>query len=110
VLDAVPRQRFLPDLIWPHAADGGYVTVDRASDPDGWQRWADADVAIVTLKARIPGGHLARVEPGDRGARLIGVVGVPPDPLGWVTIAVLDEYTWLSQSSRSSLESMTCSA
>jgi protein-L-isoaspartate O-methyltransferase len=48
VLDAVPRWRFLPDLIWPHTASGDYETIDRADDPHAWQRWADTDAAIAT--------------------------------------------------------------
>ncbi len=46
---AVPRSAFLPDLMWPHdMATGQSVVVDRAQDPDAWQRYADANVPIVT--------------------------------------------------------------
>jgi protein-L-isoaspartate O-methyltransferase len=48
VFDAVPRSRFLPDLIWPFIAPGEYQAVDRAAEPGAWQQWADADQAIVT--------------------------------------------------------------
>jgi protein-L-isoaspartate O-methyltransferase len=48
VLGAVPRWRFLPDMIWPYTASGDYHTVDRASDPHAWRQWADTDAAIVT--------------------------------------------------------------
>jgi protein-L-isoaspartate O-methyltransferase len=48
VLGAVPRWRFLPDLIWPYTAPGEYQTVDRTADPHEWRRWADTDEAIVT--------------------------------------------------------------
>jgi protein-L-isoaspartate O-methyltransferase len=48
MLGAVPRWRFLPDLIWPHTASGDYLTVDRAGDPGTWRRWAGSDAAIVT--------------------------------------------------------------
>ncbi len=48
-LEAVPRSRFLPDLIWPHdMATGETTSVDRARDPRAWQRHADADEPIVT--------------------------------------------------------------
>lgn len=48
-LAAVPRHRFLPDLMWPlDAATGRYLTLDRTRDPRGWREWADADVPIVT--------------------------------------------------------------
>ncbi|CAM5513346.1 methyltransferase domain-containing protein [Streptomyces abikoensis] len=47
--DAVPRSGFLPDVMWPHdMATGRSRTVDRASDPEAWQRYADSDCPIVT--------------------------------------------------------------
>lgn len=46
---AVPRSAFLPDVIWPHdMASGGSVGVSRLDDPVTWQRYADANVPIVT--------------------------------------------------------------
>jgi protein-L-isoaspartate O-methyltransferase len=45
----VPRRLFLPDLMWPYDPQtGGYRTVNKAHDPPTWERWADADTALVT--------------------------------------------------------------
>ncbi|MFF7023895.1 methyltransferase domain-containing protein [Streptomyces klenkii] len=47
--DAVRRAGFLPGVMWPHdMATGGSRTVDKARDPDAWQRYADSDCPIVT--------------------------------------------------------------
>ncbi|MEV4504987.1 methyltransferase domain-containing protein [Streptomyces klenkii] len=47
--DAVPRAGFLPGVMWPHdMATGSSRTVDKARDPDAWQRYADSDCPIVT--------------------------------------------------------------
>ena len=46
---AVPRGAFLPDLMWPYDMDTGTSrTVDRASDPVGWEREAYANVPVTT--------------------------------------------------------------
>ncbi|GAA0318496.1 protein-L-isoaspartate(D-aspartate) O-methyltransferase [Actinoallomurus spadix] len=45
--EAVPRDRFLPAVMWPLTGEG-YITVDRDADPIAWQLWADSDVPIVT--------------------------------------------------------------
>ncbi|MFJ3302176.1 methyltransferase domain-containing protein [Streptomyces sp. NPDC086549] len=46
---AVPRAAFLPDVMWPYDMDTGTtVEADRREDPAAWQRYADADVPIVT--------------------------------------------------------------
>lgn len=46
---AVPRHKFLPDVMWPHDMHTGTTaTVDRRDDPAGWNAYADADVPIVT--------------------------------------------------------------
>jgi protein-L-isoaspartate O-methyltransferase len=45
--EALPRRMFLPNLIWP-LDHGGYPAVHRRTDPQEWERWAAADVAIVT--------------------------------------------------------------
>ncbi|WP_344264854.1 methyltransferase domain-containing protein [Streptomyces sodiiphilus] len=46
---ALPRARFLPDLIWPHdMSTRSARAVDRRSDPDGWQAATRADVPVVT--------------------------------------------------------------
>jgi protein-L-isoaspartate O-methyltransferase len=46
---ALPRARFLPDLIWPHDQSVRAARpVDRRADPDGWQAAADANVPVVT--------------------------------------------------------------
>ncbi|MEV4096483.1 methyltransferase domain-containing protein [Streptosporangium saharense] len=42
--EAVPRELFLPEVTWP---DGGSA-VFKADDPEGWRRWADANVPIAT--------------------------------------------------------------
>ncbi|MFE5871968.1 protein-L-isoaspartate(D-aspartate) O-methyltransferase [Streptomyces roseifaciens] len=47
--DAVRRDAFLPDVMWPHDMDTGRSsTVDRKRDPRAWQRYADSDCPIVT--------------------------------------------------------------
>lgn len=43
-----PRSLFLPARIWPMIDDGEYVTVDKATSPADWLRWAHSDVPIVT--------------------------------------------------------------
>ncbi|MEV7010760.1 methyltransferase domain-containing protein [Streptosporangium sp. NPDC051022] len=45
--EVVPRELFLPDVMWP-STDQGHITVSRAGDFAEWQRWASSDVAIVT--------------------------------------------------------------
>ncbi|MEV8633075.1 methyltransferase domain-containing protein [Streptosporangium sp. NPDC051023] len=45
--ETVPRELFLPEAMWP-STDQGHIAVSRAEDPEEWQRWAGADVAIVT--------------------------------------------------------------
>ncbi|MYQ44623.1 methyltransferase domain-containing protein, partial [Streptomyces sp. SID4985] len=46
---AVPRARFLPDVMWPHDMDTGTtVAVDRREQPELWTSYANADVPIVT--------------------------------------------------------------
>ncbi|MCF3106447.1 protein-L-isoaspartate(D-aspartate) O-methyltransferase [Streptomyces roseoverticillatus] len=43
------RAGFLPDVMWPHdMTTGRSRTVDKARDPDAWQRYADSDCPIVT--------------------------------------------------------------
>ncbi|WP_245700584.1 methyltransferase domain-containing protein [Streptomyces roseifaciens] len=47
--DAVRRDAFLPDVMWPHDMDTGRSrTVDRARDPHAWQKYADSNCPIVT--------------------------------------------------------------
>ncbi|GGW99762.1 hypothetical protein [Streptomyces noursei] len=47
--EAVPRSRFLPDLMWPYdMATGRNLVVDKADDPEAWQRHADSNDPIVT--------------------------------------------------------------
>lgn len=45
--DAVPRELFLPEVMWP-SVEGRRIVVSRADDPAEWLRWADADVPITT--------------------------------------------------------------
>ncbi|MEU1883466.1 methyltransferase domain-containing protein [Streptosporangium sp. NPDC020072] len=45
--ETVPRHLFLPEVMWPSTGQG-YITVSKGDDPDGWRRWADADVPVVT--------------------------------------------------------------
>ncbi|GHE46407.1 protein-L-isoaspartate O-methyltransferase family protein [Streptomyces vinaceus] len=44
----VPRHRFLPDRIWLRDGSGGYRSVDRATEPDGWLAAAYTDQPLVT--------------------------------------------------------------
>ncbi|MGW4806436.1 methyltransferase domain-containing protein [Kitasatospora sp. NPDC004272] len=47
--DAVPRSRFLPDLVWAHdMATGKSQPVDRRADEADWLAAAAADIPIVT--------------------------------------------------------------
>jgi protein-L-isoaspartate O-methyltransferase len=57
-----PRSLFLPDRMWPMVDNGEYVSVDKATDPAAWLRWAHADVPIVT---QWDDGHHAGPDPGD---------------------------------------------
>ncbi|MEV0604649.1 methyltransferase domain-containing protein [Streptomyces sp. NPDC050315] len=46
---SVPRDAFLPDLMWPwDMAVGRSLPVRRTEDPEQWHRYADSDVPIVT--------------------------------------------------------------
>jgi len=46
---AVPRARFLPDLMWPYDMETGTtIAVDRRDEPTLWAAYANADVPIVT--------------------------------------------------------------
>lgn len=45
--NAVDRSLFLPYTMWPFTEKAGH-TVVRASDPEEWFRWVDADVPITT--------------------------------------------------------------
>ncbi|MFF4381092.1 methyltransferase domain-containing protein [Kitasatospora sp. NPDC001547] len=60
--DAVPRELFLPDLVWAHdMATGTSRPVDRTADEAGWRAAAAADIPIVTQWD--DGAHRG-VEPG----------------------------------------------
>ncbi|MFF4408460.1 methyltransferase domain-containing protein [Streptomyces sp. NPDC001407] len=44
-----PRTQFLPSVMWPYdQGSGESLTVDRTTDPDGWNRYACSDMAIIT--------------------------------------------------------------
>jgi protein-L-isoaspartate(D-aspartate) O-methyltransferase len=58
---AVPRQRFLPDVIW-HEVDDVMRPVHRAKDPDRWRELTCGDDSVVT---QVDDGH--PVGPGDGG-------------------------------------------
>ncbi|MFG2769790.1 methyltransferase domain-containing protein [Streptomyces sp. NPDC048350] len=47
---AVPRELFVPDVVWPGqaAGTGQEDSVDRRTDPDGWRRAVYADVSLTT--------------------------------------------------------------
>ncbi|AKG44820.1 protein-l-isoaspartate(d-aspartate) o-methyltransferase [Streptomyces xiamenensis] len=47
--EAVPREVFLPDLMWPYDMETGRSrTVDRRTDPVAWEREAYANVPVTT--------------------------------------------------------------
>ncbi|MFD4536490.1 methyltransferase domain-containing protein [Kitasatospora sp. NPDC058397] len=46
--EAAPRSWFLADRVWLDDGNGGYTPCDRASDPEGWNKAAYADVPVVT--------------------------------------------------------------
>lgn len=48
LLHEVPRDGFLPDVIWTDAPGRSYVPVSRTRDPDRWSALADGDVPVVT--------------------------------------------------------------
>jgi len=58
---AVPRQRFLPDVLW-HEVDDVMRPVHRAQDPDRWRALACSEDSVVT---QVDDGH--PVGPGDGG-------------------------------------------
>ncbi|WP_347178677.1 hypothetical protein [Streptomyces iconiensis] len=61
-LTALPRAAFLPDRMWPwDMTTRTSIHVDRRTDPDLWQQWAEADAPIVT---QWDDGHHAGPEPG----------------------------------------------
>ncbi|MEV7013796.1 methyltransferase domain-containing protein [Streptosporangium sp. NPDC051022] len=60
--EAVPRELFLPDVMWPSITDE-HIAVSRSDDPVEWRLWADADVPIVT---QWDDGHHIGPEPGER--------------------------------------------
>lgn len=48
-LNGVPRELFIPELIWVEDAQaGGYVAVSRSEDPEHWEKLVAADDAVVT--------------------------------------------------------------
>jgi protein-L-isoaspartate O-methyltransferase len=61
-LAAVPRDRFVPDLIWLDT-DNGYVALRKSDDPAVWHASVSADEPIVTQvdDGRITPGELGRV-------------------------------------------------
>ncbi|MGF1429049.1 methyltransferase domain-containing protein [Kitasatospora sp. LaBMicrA B282] len=50
VFQAVPREEFVPDRIWPGIADGTKQSpvVDRGADPDAWRRAVYSDIPLTT--------------------------------------------------------------
>ncbi|MEV8633086.1 methyltransferase domain-containing protein [Streptosporangium sp. NPDC051023] len=45
--DAVPRELFLPEVMWP-SVEGQRVVASKADDPEEWQRWAYTDMPLIT--------------------------------------------------------------
>src|SRR6266571_2569915 len=43
-----PRSAFVPDRIWVPCETGGVTAVDRASDPDAWEKAIAADAPVIT--------------------------------------------------------------
>ncbi|GHH73008.1 protein-L-isoaspartate O-methyltransferase [Streptosporangium violaceochromogenes] len=60
--DAVPRELFLPEVMWP-SVDGRHITVSKADDPQEWHHWAARDVPITT---QWDDGHHTGTAPGRR--------------------------------------------
>lgn len=53
--EAVPREWFVPDVVWRRNPDGrGWLPVDRASEPDRWSALVAADDFVVT---QVDDGH-----------------------------------------------------
>lgn len=49
VFEEVDRARFLPAVMWPYDMDTRTnTTSDRGADPQGWLRWADANLPVTT--------------------------------------------------------------
>ncbi|MFE9610180.1 methyltransferase domain-containing protein [Streptomyces sp. NPDC006012] len=60
---AVPRARFLPDLVWAYdMATGRSLPVSRTDDPEAWERAARANVPLVTQWD--DGAHSGGTAPG----------------------------------------------
>ncbi|MEV7011924.1 methyltransferase domain-containing protein [Streptosporangium sp. NPDC051022] len=57
--EAVARELFLPEVIWPD--DGRTVTVSKTDDPEEWRRWAYTNVPIAT---QWDDGHHTGTAPG----------------------------------------------
>ena len=59
--DVVPRELFLPDVMWPFENGRDFV-VSKTDNPEEWYRWADADVPITT---QWDDGHHTGTAPGE---------------------------------------------
>ncbi|WP_367137077.1 MULTISPECIES: hypothetical protein [Streptomyces] len=60
--EALPREWFLPDLMWAYdMASGTSEAVSRSSDPTAWESTADANVPLVT---QWDDGHHTGTAPG----------------------------------------------
>ena len=46
--EAVPREPFVPDLVWVRRDDGWAVPLHRQDDPDRWRALVHSDDAITT--------------------------------------------------------------
>ncbi|MER7212916.1 methyltransferase domain-containing protein [Streptosporangium sp. NPDC000239] len=47
VYDVVPRELFLPEVLWP-SVEGRRLVVSKTDDPEEWYRWAYTDVPLIT--------------------------------------------------------------
>lgn len=57
--EAVPRELFLPEVIWP---GDGRTAVSRADGPEEWRRWAYANTPLAT---QWDDGHHTGTTPGE---------------------------------------------
>lgn len=71
VMRAVPRRRFIPDMIWQNSG-GRLVPASRAEDPDAWLGLVESDRFVIT---QVDDGHPAG--PGLEGRQITSSASMP---------------------------------
>lgn len=71
ILDEIPRELFIPEVIWiEDERVGGYVAVSKSADPQRWQELVTADEPVMTQvdDGRTPPGSVGR-SPSSSGSK-----------------------------------------